>query len=110
MRRRPLKAFDADSRPFIDHLVIDVGFHRDHALERVVELLENQGWGTLFLENYTLNNELTRQFFSTLTISDKESSLLAQFQINGLPYQFTNMELGTLLGVFSIGFLDVVKN
>ena len=44
-----MKAVDADSRPFIDHLVIDVGFLRDNALERVVELLENQGWGNLLL-------------------------------------------------------------
>ena len=59
-KKAHLKAVDADSRPFIDHLVIDVGFLRDHALERVVELVENQGWGNIFLGNYTLNKELAR--------------------------------------------------
>ena len=35
-KKAPFKPIDADSRPFIDHLMIDVGFLRDHALERVV--------------------------------------------------------------------------
>ena len=78
-KKAPLKAVDADSKPFIVHLVVDMEFLRDQALERVVELLENQGWGNLFLGNCTLHKELARQFFSTLTISDKDSSLLAQF-------------------------------
>ena len=101
-----MKAVDADSKPFIDHLEIDVGFLRAYALERVVELLENQGWENLFLGNCTLNKELARQFFSTLTITGEDSSLLAQFQINGLPYQFTHRELGALLGVSSTGLSD----
>ena len=75
-KKAPLKAVDAKSRPFIDHLVINVGFLRDHAIERVVELLENQGWSSLFLGNYTLNKELARQFFSTLTISNEDSSFV----------------------------------
>ena len=32
-KKVPLKAVDADSKPFIDHLMIDVGFLLDHALE-----------------------------------------------------------------------------
>ena len=48
-KKAPLKVVDANSRPFIDHLVVDVEFLRDHTLERVVELLENQGWGNQFL-------------------------------------------------------------
>ena len=75
-----------------------------------VELLENQGWENIFLENCTLNKELVRQFFSTLTISADDSSLLTQFQINGLPYQFTHKEVGVLLGVSSTRFSDYVKN
>ena len=78
-KKAPLKAVDADSRPFINHIVIDIGFLRDHAIERVIELLENQGWGNLFLRNCTLNKKLAKQFFSTLTISGEDSSLLAQF-------------------------------
>ena len=42
-KKAHLKSIDADSRPFIDHLVINVGFFQDHALERVVDLQENQG-------------------------------------------------------------------
>ena len=57
-----MKAVDVDSRLFIDHLVIDVGFIRDQALEQVVELLENQGWKNLFLGNCMLNKELAKQF------------------------------------------------
>ena len=69
-----MKVVDANSRPFIDYLVVDMGFLRDHALERVCELLENQGLDSIFLRNCTLNKELARQFFSTLTISGEYSS------------------------------------
>ena len=48
-KKAHLKVVDADSRLFIDHLVVDLELLRDHAVERVVELLENQGWGNLFL-------------------------------------------------------------
>ena len=105
-----MKVVDADSKPFIDHLVVDVGFLRDHALDRVVELLENQGWDKLYLGNCTLNKELARQFFSTLTISDEDSSLLGQFSINGSPNQFTHSEIGMILNVPMQGFSDYIKN
>ena len=109
-KKAAVKVVDADSWPFIDHLVFDMWFLRDHALERVVELLENQGWDKLYLGNCILNKELARQFFSTLTISGEDLSLLAQFSINGLPYQFTHSKLGALLGVSSTGFSDYVNN
>ena len=70
---------DADSISLIAHLMVDLEFLRDHALERIGELIENQGWDKLFLWNYTLNIELVRQFFSTLTISSDDSSLLASY-------------------------------
>ena len=96
-----MKVVDADSRPFIDHLVVDMEFMRDHALERVVKLLENQGWDKLYLGNSMINKELARQFFSTLTISSEDSSPLGQFIINSPPYQFTHRELGLILEVYS---------
>ena len=40
-RKAIVKVVDVDSRPFIDHLVVDMRFSRDHALESVGELLEN---------------------------------------------------------------------
>ena len=105
-----MKAIDTDSRPFINHKVIDVEFLRDHALEQVVELLENQGWDKLYLGNCTLNKELARQFFSTLTISGEDSSLVGQFNINGSSYQFTHRELGMILNILTQGFSNYFKN
>ena len=68
-KKRKLEAVivDADSRPFNYHLMVDLEFLRDHTLERVGELLENQGWNKLYLVNCTLNKDLARQFFSTLS-------------------------------------------
>ena len=42
-RQAVVKVADVDSTLFIDHLVVDMGCLRDQALERVGELLENQG-------------------------------------------------------------------
>ena len=109
-RKSTTMVVNADSIPFIDHLTVDMEFLRDHALERVGELLENQGWDSLFLGNYMLNKELTRQFFFTLIISGQDSSLLGQFSINGLPYQFTHKELGLILNVPTQGFSHYIKN
>ena len=95
-KKVPLKALDAESRPFIDHLMINVGFLLDHGLERVVELLENQEWISLFLGNCLLNKDLARQFFSTLTISGEDSCLQANFLINGLSYSINHKELGMM--------------
>ena len=81
-RKQVQKVVSIETRPFIDHLVINPQFLRDHALARVGELLENQGWSHLFLENYTLNKELTRQFFSTLVLSDADSSTIGTFTID----------------------------
>ena len=75
-RKSEAMIVDASSRPLIDHLMVDLEFLRDHALERVGEILENQGWDKLFLGNCTLNIELVRQFFSTLTISGEDSCML----------------------------------
>ena len=54
-KKYAVKVLDVDSRPFIDPLVVDMEFLRGHALERVGELLENQGWDKLYLGNCTLN-------------------------------------------------------
>ena len=59
-KKQVKKVVSTDTRPFIDHLVISQQFLHDHALERVGELLENQGWSHLFLENCTLNKELAK--------------------------------------------------
>ena len=60
-KKKPVpKLVDVASRPFTDHLVIDVAFLREHALEQMVELLEKQGVDKLFLVNCTLNKELAR--------------------------------------------------
>ena len=61
---------DADLMPFIDHLVIDIEFLREHVLDQVVVLLEKQGWAKFFLVNSMLNKELARKIFSTLIISN----------------------------------------
>ena len=76
----------------------------------MVELLENQGWESLYLGNYTLNKELARQLFSILAISSEDSSVLGQFSNNGSHYQFTHRELGIILNVPTQGFSDYIKN
>ena len=98
-----------ETHPFIDHLVISQQFLRDHALERVGELLENQGWSHLFLENCKLNKELARQFFSTLVLSGVDSSTVGTFTINGVDHAFIVRELSKILNVPSTGFSDYIK-
>ena len=74
------------------------------------ELLENQGWSHLFLENYMLNKEFTRQFFSTLVLSGMDSSTVEMFTINGTEYVLTQRELDKILGVPTADFLEYIKN
>ena len=69
----------------------------------MVELLENQGWIKIYLENRTINKELVRKFFSTLILSGMDSSLVGMFTINGIEYILTHQELGKILSVSIAG-------
>ena len=75
-KKLPPKIVHAETRPFIDHLVIDRGFLKSHKMEEVLEILDAHGWSQLYTSTCTLNTDLAIQFFSTLVISGEDTMML----------------------------------
>ena len=74
---------DANQRTFIDHLVINEVFLRNHALGEVTEVLKAQGWLGLYREKTAINKDLIEQLFSTLRVIGEGTKLIGEYDQRG---------------------------